>query len=170
MKMKNSNSNKNNLTVPKIKNYINIVGNTVNILGDAMSTMEKIKKPKKKPSYINNKHFYALMQEYTTNRDRKTLNLIGKQFLKIAENIIRKPNFNNYSKDRKNEMISDATFFMVKYIDTYDITRKNPFAFFSQIAFNAFKQNINKNKKHDMIFIPLHYVENAGKSDDNTVD
>jgi len=157
--MKNSkSSNKKALTKRESKSYISSIENIEDMLGGKMKPK---KKKKKNAVYINNKFFYEMLKEYKYSKSRRILNILGKEFLKMAEHIVKKPNFINYTQDRKNEMISDATFFMVKYIDTYDIKRKNPFAFFSQIAFNAFKQNINKNKKHDTTFIPLHYIENA---------
>lgn len=73
---------------------------------------------------------------------------------------MNRPNFINYSHDRKCDMISDATYFMSKYLDRYDVTKTNPFAYFSQICFHAFLQSINKQNKISKEFLPLSYIEN----------
>jgi len=118
-------------------------------------------------AYIDNKEFYELLCEYKRTNKRSTLEKIGRNFLKIAENIIKMPNFINYSPDRKNDMISDATFYMTKYINTYDLERKNPFAYFSQVAINAFTQNINKHNRAKEFFVPLTYIENMTKKENS---
>ena len=112
--------------------------------------------------YVNNSEFQGHLIKFFKTKDRELKEKIGKIFIIISQRILHKPCFINYTPDRKADMISDATFFMVKYMDRYDPKRGNPFAFFSQIAFNAFRQNINKiNKKSDM-FVPLSYLENVG--------
>jgi len=116
--------------------------------------------------YVNNKKFQEHLINFFETNDYNIKEKLGKIFLIIAERILNKPCFINYTKDRKDDMISDATFFMVKYIDRYDPSRGNPFAFFSQIAFNAFRQNINKAKKRTEIFVPLSYIDNIGNNDD----
>ena len=91
-------------------------------------------------------------------------NELGNHFLLIANGLLKQPKFINYDYYRKSEMISDATFFMVNYVDRYDTTRTNPFAYFTQIAFNAFLQSINKNNKRNENFTSISYIENM----DNT--
>lgn len=117
--------------------------------------------------YINNSEFQGNLIKYFETKDKICKEKIGKDFLKIAQRILHKPCFINYTPDRKDDMISDATFFMVKYMDRYDPTRGNPFAFFSQIAFNAFRQNINKTKKRTAMFVPLNYLDNVGSEATN---
>lgn len=117
--------------------------------------------------YVNNADFQVQLVKYFSSRDSKAREKIGSIFMIIAQRILNKPCFINYSKDRKDSMISDATYFMVKYMDRYDSTRGNPFAFFSQIAFNAFRMNINKNKKRSLMFVPLMYLDNVGNNSSN---
>ena len=116
--------------------------------------------------YVNNKNFQRLLINFFDTGDKKIKEKLGKIFLIISERILNKPCFINYTKDRKDDMISDATFFMVKYVDRYDPSRGNPFAFFSQIAFNAFRQNINKVKKRTDMFVPLSYLDNVGNNNE----
>jgi DNA-directed RNA polymerase specialized sigma subunit len=117
--------------------------------------------------YVNNAEFQQQLITFFDTNDKAIKEKIGKIFMIIAQRILNKPCFINYTKDRKDDMISDATFFMVKYIDRYDPNRGNPFAFFSQIAFNAFRQNINKTKKRNTMFVPLTYLDNVGSETPN---
>jgi len=87
-------------------------------------------------------------------------NKIGRKFIKITDGVLKRPSFINYDYFRKQEMISDATFFMVIYIDRYDCDRYNPFAYFTQITFNAFLQKINKVNKTNKLVTSLNYLEN----------
>lgn len=137
------------------------------VRSELIKEMKEKEKENEKKYYVNNEYFYRMLRLYKKTRNRELLNELGKIFLLIAQRIITRPNFINYDNNRKGEMVSDATFFMVKYLDTYNITKKNPFAWFSKIAFNAFKQNINKYKKRDSVFIPLDYVENMDKGNES---
>lgn len=96
---------------------------------------------------------------------KKLYNKLGNMFLLIAQNLLNKSNFINYTNDRKNEMISDATFYMCKYIDRYDINRDNPFSYFTRIAFNAFLQYLNDRRERDEIFYSLEYIENFSETE-----
>jgi DNA-directed RNA polymerase specialized sigma subunit len=111
-------------------------------------------------NYINNEQFTILLKDYEQTKNPRTYEKLGKCFLAIADNILCKPNFINYDHMRKEDMLSDACYYMVKYINTYDTTKNNPFAFFSQIAFNAFIQNINKFNKDREVFVPIDFIEN----------
>lgn len=116
--------------------------------------------------YVSNKGLLALIIEYKKNGDRKTYNKIGEGFHLIATNLLNKTNFINYSKDRKDEMISDATFNMCRYLDKFDTERSNnPFAYFTSCAWNSFRLNLNTHKKINETFISLNFIDNF---DNNT--
>jgi len=115
--------------------------------------------------YINNKDFYSLLKEYRENKNKKTQNEIGKCFLLISKNLLNKSNFINYTQDRKDEMISDAVFYMCRYIDKFDIERENPFAYFTMIAKNAFLQNLNSYLKRNEKFTSIEYIDNCDSVD-----
>lgn len=117
------------------------------------------------PQYINNKALRNLLIDYKETRSRKTFNEIGKAFLLIATNLLNRASFINYTKDRKQEMISDATFFMVKYVDKFDVSRNNPFSYFTMVAKHAFLQNINSYTRRDGFFRSIDYIENFEKRD-----
>jgi len=49
---------------------------------------------------------------------------------------------------------------MCNYIDRFDVTKGNPFAYFTRVAFNAFLQNINGYNELGDIFTSLEYIDN----------
>lgn len=115
----------------------------------------------KKPNYyVTNPEFLMLLESYKLNKDRATYNKLGVIFLAIARHLQYHPWFINYSQDRKNEMASDATFYMIKYIDTFDSSKSsNPFSFFTMTAWNAFRQYIIKTNKREDMFSNVEYID-----------
>jgi len=92
----------------------------------------------------------------------KVKNELGKGFLSITEGLLKKPNFINYDYSYKGDMTSDALYYMTYYVDRYNVELSNPFAYFTQVAFNAFLQRINKVNKNAALTTPLTYIENLG--------
>jgi len=117
--------------------------------------------------YINNKSFHGLLKEYRLTKSKKTYEQIGKSFLLIAKNLLNKSNFTNYTPDRKDEMISDAVYYMCRYVDKFDVERINPFAYFTMIAKNAFLQSINDYSRKDSMFTSIEYIDNCESVDNN---
>jgi hypothetical protein len=115
--------------------------------------------------YVNNKIFYTLLKDYKENNSKRVYEEIGKCFLLIAKNLLNKASFIDYTQDRKDEMISDAVYYMCRYVDKFDISRKNPFAYFTMIAKNAFLQSINDYNKRDEMFTSIEYIDNCDVSD-----
>ena len=114
-----------------------------------------------KNHYIKNKEFHALIKEYAETQSRKIYNKLGENFLLIARNFMNKPSFINYTDDRKEEMISDAVYTMLKYMKNYNyIKYDNPLAYFTQFASNAFIQNIKKYTARGEMFVSLDLTEN----------
>jgi DNA-directed RNA polymerase specialized sigma24 family protein len=111
--------------------------------------------------YIDRKEFYKLLKEYRKTKSKLTYNKIGKCFLLISQNFLNKCSFINYTPDRKEEMISDAVYYMCRYIDKYDLKKTNPFAYFTTIAKNAFLQYLNDQNKNSDMFTSLEYIENS---------
>jgi hypothetical protein len=130
--------------------------------------LEVMKKTKKKSEhYVNNKDFYSALVEYRKrveySKDNnmpkpKVSNYIGDCFLRIANHLAYKPNFVNYMF--KDEMICDGIENCIQYIDNYDISRTNPFAYFTQIVYYAFLRRIAKEKKQ--LEIKAKIVERTG--------
>lgn len=114
-------------------------------------------------NYVNNAQFHQLLVDYKKTGSRKTYNEIGKIFLIIAERMLHKLNFINYSYDRKCEMTSLACLYMIRYLNNYNpLISTNPFSYFSQYAFNAYLQVIATHKKRDETFLS---IENSTNKD-----
>jgi hypothetical protein len=113
----------------------------------------------KAKNYINNKTLYTSMIEHRTKLkealDNNKLkpqvsNYIGQSILLICNNLAKKPNFSGYTY--KQEMISDGIIDCIAAVDNFDPNRtNNPFAYFTQIAWNAFIRRIHKEKKQTYI-------------------
>lgn len=112
---------------------------------------------RKKNNYINNKTLYGSMIHHksevdASKRDNKeeprVSNYIGESILLICNNLAKKPNFSGYSY--KQEMISDAITDCIGAVNKFDPERtNNPFAYFTQIAWNAFIRRIQKEKREN---------------------
>lgn len=112
-----------------------------------------------KNEYINNQDFLNALVDYKEKvKESKDLNIdkpripnyIGECFLKIANNLAKRPNF--YSYTYKDEMISDAIENCLMYFENFDPNKSsNPFAYFTQICWYAFIRRIDKEKKQQYI-------------------
>lgn len=102
------------------------------------------------------------MKEYQETRSPRAYHEIGKIFLLIAKRFLNKSNLINYSQDRKDEMVSDAVFYMCKYIDRFNLERKNPFSYFTTTARNACLQYLNSRKKRNDVFSSIEFIDNLG--------
>ena len=113
----------------------------------------------KAKNYINNKTLYTSMVEHRTKlelakREEKpkpqVSNYIGQSILLICNNLAKKPNFSGYTY--KQDMISDGIIDCIAAVDNFNPDRtNNPFAYFTQIAWNAFIRRIHKEKKQTYI-------------------
>ena len=114
---------------------------------------------RKKNNYINNKTLYAAMIEHRrVLEEAKNNNIpppraskyIGESIILICNNLAKKPNFSGYTY--KSDMISDGIIDCVAAIDNFNPEKtNNPFAYFTQIAWNAFIRRIHKEKKQTYI-------------------
>ena len=114
---------------------------------------------KRKNNSINTKDLDAAMVEYREKlkeaeangkKKPKVSEYIGKSILLISNNLAKKPNFSGYTY--KQEMISDGIIDCISAVDNFDPNRTcNPFAYFTQIAWNAFLRRIHKEKKQSYI-------------------
>ena len=114
-----------------------------------------------KNEYINNKDFLDALIDYKKRVDDSVLeniskpkipDYIGECFLKIANNLAKRPNF--YSYTYKDEMISDAIENCLMYFENFDPEKSsNPFAYFTQICWYAFVRRIDKEKKKSKLFL-----------------
>ena len=112
-----------------------------------------------KNEYINNQDFLNALVSYKEQALEASINnkqkpkipdYIGECFLKIANNLAKRPNF--YSYTYKDEMISDAIENCLMYFENFDPAKSsNPFAYFTQICWYAFVRRIDKEKKQQYI-------------------
>mgnify|MGYP006279491645 CR=1 FL=1 len=110
---------------------------------------------KAKNHYVNNKDLYQAMIDFKTKTDLcrtngdplpQVPNYVGICFLMICNKLSTKPNFVNYSY--RDEMIADGIENCVAAAHSFDPDKSNnPFAYFTQIAWNAFIRRIAKEKK-----------------------
>ncbi len=109
--------------------------------------------------YVNNKDFYdALAEMAKANRKAKrekvpfppTSNYIGQCIIQICNKLSLNKNFIGYTY--RDEMISDGIEKCTAAITKFDTVKyKNPFGYFTQIAYNAFIARIQREKKQSYI-------------------
>jgi hypothetical protein len=125
------------------------------------------KEKKRSEHYVSNKEFHQALVDYKKMVDEakdknlpkpKIPNYIGECFLKIANHLSYKPNFVNYMF--KDDMICDGIENCVQYIHNFDVTKKNPFAYFTQVIYYAFLRRIAKEKKQ--LEIKTKIIERSG--------
>lgn len=114
---------------------------------------------KRTTNYINNKTLYGAMIHYKNElKDAVKLGVeapqvpryIGESILLICNNLAKKPNFSGYTY--KQDMISDGIMDCIAAVDNFNPDKtNNPFAYFTQIAWNAFLRRIQKEKKQTYI-------------------
>jgi len=110
-------------------------------------------------NYINNKTLYGakihnkndLQQALEHDADKPQVpSYIGESILLICRNLAKKPYFSGYTY--KQDMISDGVMDCISAVDNFDPDKtNNPFAYFTQIAWNAFLRRIQKEKKQTYI-------------------
>jgi hypothetical protein len=120
---------------------------------------------KKSDHYIDNQKFFEEMKMWKAlvtaankagEKHPPVTSYIGECFMKIAENLSRKPNFINYPY--RDEMISDGIENCLLYAYNFDPTKSsNPFSYFTQIIYYAFLRRIQKEKKQ--AYIKLKKIE-----------
>jgi len=125
-----------------------------------------------KNHYINNSDFLAALVEYKKLSEESKLknspkpkipDYIGECFLKLANNLSKKPNFCMYTY--KDEMVSDAIENCIMYFENFDPDKSsNPFAYFTTVCWWAFVRRIDKEKKQQ--YVKYKAAENFGTLDE----
>jgi DNA-directed RNA polymerase specialized sigma24 family protein len=105
--------------------------------------------------YVSNKKLY---EQLVIHREKvlkakengeelpRANNYVGEAIFLICTRLAYKRNFLNYTY--REDMVADGIENCVMAINTFDPTKtQNPFAYFTQIAFNAFIRRIAKEKK-----------------------
>ena len=106
--------------------------------------------------YVNNKDFYESIVKWREEEKRtgiqKIPDKIALSIMKICENLAKSGRFSGYTW--KQEMIADAILSCIQFCRNFDPEKsQNPFAFYTQIAYNAFVQRIKLEKQK----IATHY-------------
>jgi len=116
---------------------------------------------RKQRHYINNKKFYELLKQRRDDPDNKeVLEALGKKFVKLANRIAAKSNFADYQIDEKNEFIADAIYKQYMKVDKFNVDKyDNPFAFFTSVVYNVFREHLKRNKKYKQIHSTVDAVE-----------
>lgn len=122
-----------------------------------MSEVKTIKKQQRRKSvhYVNNRQLWETFVEYRAACAEAEANgkplpqlpkYIGEAFMLICSKLGYKYNFINYSY--RDEMVGDAIENCVAAAHNFDPNKSsNPFAYFTQVAWNAFVRRITKEKK-----------------------
>jgi len=118
-----------------------------------------IETKKKRVHYVNNKTLYEEMVKFRqalkdadeAGKPKPQIpKYIGECFIMICNKLSTKPNFINYSY--RDDMIADGIENCVSAVASFDPSKStNPFAYFTQIAWNAFIRRITKEKKQAYI-------------------
>jgi DNA-directed RNA polymerase specialized sigma24 family protein len=116
---------------------------------------------KQSKHYINNRQLYDILIKYKkdfslaseqNSEYPKIPDYIGQAIYQICNKLIIRPNFFGYTSQWKQEMVSDAMLDCVSAINNFDPEKtNNPFAYFTQIAWNALIRRIQKEKKQQYI-------------------
>lgn len=109
---------------------------------------------KTKRHYVNNKDFYealvAYKNKFDENPNTKIPDYVGQCILAICNKLSTKPNFIGYSF--RDEMVADGIENCIASVNGFNPDKSsNPFAYFTQIAWNAFIRRISKEKKQQYI-------------------
>jgi hypothetical protein len=107
-----------------------------------------------KRHYVNNRDFYEAIISYREklkeDPSARIPEYIGVCIFKICERLSTKPNFVGYSF--RDEMVSDGIENCIRSVHLFDPARtNNPFAYFTQIAWNAFIRRIGSEKKEQYV-------------------
>lgn len=148
--------------------------------------------PTSKPFYVSNKELYDVYVEWLkqvkiatdAGKDAPVMPaFIAESIMKICTRLSYNAKFINYSF--KEEMIGDAIYDCVKYVDKFKPTyiakkgefagqevKGNPFSYITTIAFNAFLRRIDNEKKQSYVKAkiiadtPIHEFFDSIDSDD----
>lgn len=126
-----------------------------------------------KNNYIDKKEFWKAIYDYQVIRLQalddglkppKIPDYIGECLIKISQNLARLPRFAMYTF--KDEMISDGVEHCIRYFNNFDpFVYKNPFAYFTTIAFNTFIRMIKSEKKK--LYRRYKAIQDLGILDEN---
>lgn len=113
--------------------------------------------------YLNNQKFYERLTEWLATDEEKVPDDIAESIFQICTNLARSGRFAGYTW--KDDMIGEAILDCIKSTRKFNPERsRNPFSYFTQIAYNAFRRYLNG--EH----LRLATIENYKQSMENMYD
>lgn len=92
--------------------------------------------------YLNNQTFYERLKEWQESGEETVPDDIAKAIMQICYNLARCGRFAGYTW--KDDMIGDAIYMCIRSASKFNPDRSsNPFSYFTQIAYNAFRHYLN---------------------------
>lgn len=92
--------------------------------------------------YINNSDFYKILVDWHNSGKEQMPNELALAIQQICTNLAKSGKFVGYTW--KDDMISDAVYMCLKAAKKFNPEKsKNPFSYFTQVAFNAFRKYLN---------------------------
>jgi hypothetical protein len=109
-------------------------------------------KREKGSDYVNNQEFYELLCKAIPYFREKNEwgpygNKVGKIILQMIYRIKNKSSFKNYGGYHWELMCERALINVFTYIKSYNLTKTNPFSYFTTIIINAFKNALSEMSK-----------------------
>ena len=102
--------------------------------------------------YCTNKELQAELVKWRDSaekiEDRIISEELGKMIMAIGNKLLNHSSFKNYPKELKEDMCSLYYVKIIKGLKNYNFKFNNPFAFFTQAAWNSFLIVIGKHYKH----------------------
>jgi hypothetical protein len=91
---------------------------------------------------------------------------IGECILKIAQRLLFHSWFSGYTESWKEDMLGDGLENVINYLDNFNTeVTKNPFAYYTQITWYAFRRRIAKEKKQQ--YVKFKAIQMSKLYDDN---
>lgn len=102
-------------------------------------------------NYVDNEEFLTELQKYfdsgKSKEDRKMSLKLQKMIMEICKQLTRHKRWNRYTW--KDDLISEGAMTAMNYgVPNYNMSRKNPHAYFTMIIWRAFYQYCEKENKH----------------------
>lgn len=131
----------------------------------------RTRRPRSQKNYINGRTFYehlVIYQQFTKEGNpvpQKVMHYIGECIIQIANKLTKHSRFYAYTEDYKQEMISDAIEKCIEKIGNFNVDHptENPFAYFTQVCWNAFVNRAEKEMKQHYVkhknFDILHQID-----------
>lgn len=111
--------------------------------------------------YVDKKEMYEAFVAYherkKDNPEETVPEFIVSCFMKIADGVGQIHRFRNYQN--LDDMKQDSVLLCIKYIDSYDISRKNPYSYFTSVITNGFYATINNDRRY--LYKQYKAIENS---------